>query len=164
MRNLFDYSTFILNESEKVELDDILYHATNSTWNIPKMSGLGFHLGTLKSAKDRMKSFTMNINPHIKMFKIHLKNPLYIGRDYRFHDNLSKVATELYKDRIISKEEKNTFIQVYDDNTTFDNLRKLLHDKYGYDGIIYRNNIEDRGSNSYIAFYPNQVEFIGNYN
>lgn len=143
---------------------DILYHATNSTWTKPEMSGLGFHTGTLKAAKDRMKSFRVNINPHIKMFRFHLKNPLYIGRDYRFHDNLTKVVTELYKDKVISKSEKEDLIgNIYSDRATFDNLRKLLHDKYGYDGIIYRNNIEDRGSDSYIAFYPEQVEFVGNY-
>lgn len=36
---------------------DVLYHATNSTWTKPQMNGLGFHAGTLKAAKDRMKSF-----------------------------------------------------------------------------------------------------------
>ena len=75
-----------LNENVE-DNSDILYHATNSTWTKPEISGLGFHAGTLKAAKDRMKSFRMNINPHIKMFKFNLKNPLYIGRDYRFHDN-----------------------------------------------------------------------------
>jgi len=143
--------------------DNILYHATNYTWDQPEFIGLGFHAGTLKAAKDRLKSFNFNINPHIKMFKFNLKNPLYIKRDYRFHNNLTKVATELYKDKIISKYEKDQFIRVYDNNATFDNLRKLLYEKYGYDGIIYRNNIEDRGSDSYIAFFPNQIEFIGNY-
>lgn len=143
--------------------DLILYHATNSTWDIPEMRGLGFHAGTLKSAKDRMKSFRMKINPHVKMYKFHLKNTLYIGRDYRFHDSLTKVATELYKDKIINKEEKDNFLRVYDDNASFENLRKLLHDKYGYDSIAYKNNIEDRGSISYIAFYPDQIEYLGNY-
>jgi len=152
-----------VNEENFNDNSDILYHATNSTWIKPEMSGLGFHAGTLKAAKDRMKSFRMNINPHIKMFKFNLNNPLYIGRDYRFHDNLRKVSNELFKDKIISKEERDKFIRVYDDDATFENLRNLLHDKYGYDGIIYRNNIEDRGSDSYIGFYPNQIEFIGNY-
>jgi hypothetical protein len=129
------------------------------------MNGLGFHAGTLKSAKDRMKSFRMNINPHIKMFKFHLKNSLYINRDYRFHNDLSTVVTGLYKDKIITKNEKEDLIDnIYSDRATFDNLRKLLYDKYGYDSIIYRNNIEDRGSDSYIAFYPNQIEYIGIYN
>ena len=146
--------------------DDIyepLYHATNSTWDIPEISYLGFHLGTLKSAKDRMKSFDYDINPHIKIFRLKLKNPLYIGRDYRFHNNLTKVATELYKDKIISKKEKDDFIQMYSEYANFSNLRKLLYEKYGYDGIIYRNNIEDRGSNSYIAFFPEQLEYLGDY-
>jgi len=155
-------TTFISFINEYNE-DNILYHATNSTWTNPEFRGLGFHAGTLKSAKDRLKSFNMNINPHIKMLKINLKNPLYIGRDYRFHDSLTKVSNELYKDGIITKDEKNKFIRVYDEDATFENLRNLLHDKYGYDGIIYRNNIEDRGSNSYISFYPEQIEFLGNY-
>ena len=141
---------------------NILYHATNSTWVIPEINGLGFHAGSLKAAKDRMKSFRMNINPHIKMFIFHLKNPLYIGRDYRFHNDLIKVTTELYKDKIITKNEKEYLIgNIYSDCSTFDNLRKILHDKYGYDGIIYKNNIEDRGSYSYIAFYSEQIEFVG---
>src|SRR5690606_5754357 len=143
---------------------DILYHATNSTWTKPEMSGLGFHGGTLKAAKDRVKSFRVNINPHIKMFRFHLKNAKYIGRDYIFHDDVIKVVTERYKDKDIPKSEKDDLIgNIYSDRATFDNLKKLLHDKYGYDGIIYRNNIEDRGSDSYIAFYPEQVEFVGNY-
>lgn len=156
--------TYIKNViSESVD-DEILYHATNSTWDVPEISGLGFHAGTLKSAKDRMKSFRMNINPHIKMFRFHLNNPLILSRDYRFHNDLTKVSNELYKDRIISKQEKDDFIRIYSDEASFENLRKLLHDKYGYDGVIYRNNIEDRGSNSYIAFYPSQIEYLGVYN
>ena len=61
---------------------------------------------------------------------------------------------------MINKSEKDDFSQVYSDYATFDNLRKLLHEKYGFDGIIYRNNIEDRGSVSYIAFYPEQIEIL----
>jgi len=124
--------TQFINENDN---SDILYHATNTTWSEPEIKGLGFHAGTLKAAKDRMKSFRFNINPHIKM----------------------------YKDHIISKDEKNEFIRIYDEYATFKNLRKLLHDKYGYDGFIYRNNIEDRGSDSYAAFFPEQIEFLGNY-
>ena len=166
---IFNYKKFILENinnvhyTENDKLDQIYYHATNSTWTKPEISGLGFHVGTLKAAQDRMKSFNMIINPHIKMFHIYIKNPLYISRDYRFHNSLTKVATELYKDKIISKSEKEDFIRVYSDDATFDNLRKLLHDKYGYDGLVYRNNIEDRGSNSYILFYPEQLEYIGDY-
>ena len=124
--------------NERIENNsDILYHATNSNWVKPNMGGLGFHAGTLKSAKDRMKSFTMNINPHIKMFKFNLKNPLYIGRDYRFHNNLTKVSNELYKDKIISKEERDKFIRIYDDKATFENLRKLLHKNMNSVKLIY---------------------------
>ena len=42
-----------LNENVE-DNSDILYHATNSTWTKPEMSGLGFHAGTLKAAKDRI--------------------------------------------------------------------------------------------------------------
>jgi len=145
---------------EKLDNGVILYHSTNYTWEKPEINGLGFHAGTLKAAMDRMKSFDYKINPHILKLKIYLNNPLYIGRDYRFHNNLSKVSTELYKDRIINKREKYDFCQVYSTDATFENLRKLLYEKYGYDGIIYRNNIEDRGSESYIAFYPKQIKII----
>ncbi len=151
------YENFINDASD----DEVLYHATNYTWTVPEISGLGFHAGTLKSAKDRMKSFSFNINPHIKKLKIHLNNPLRLKRDYRFHNNLEKVSKELYKDGIINKSEKDEFCKMYEKEATFDNLRRLLHDKYGYDGITYRNNIEDRGSTSYIAFLPEQIEILG---
>ena len=147
---------------ESYEIPDILYHATNSTWDTPEIKGLGFHAGTLKAAQYRIRSFTMNINPHIKMVRLNIKHPLYIGRDYRFHNDLSKVSKELYKDGVISKDEKNIYSQVYS-SATFENLRKLLQNKYGYDGIVYRNNIEDRGSLSYIAFFPEQIEILGEY-
>lgn len=152
----------LFNEYIKENVDDgvILYHATNYTWNVPKIKYLGFHAGTLKAAMDRLKSFQMKINPHIIKLKFHLKNPLYIGRDYRFHDNLTKVSAELYKDHIINKNERDNFIRIYSEDVTFRNLRNLLYDKYGYDGIIYRNNIEDRGSDSYIAFYHDQIEIL----
>jgi len=143
----------------------VLYHSTNYTWKKPEINGMGFHAGTLKSAEDRMKSFKLQINPHIIQLRMNIKKPLYIGRDYRFHNDLSKVSKELYKDGVINKGEMNDFSQVYSNYATFDNLRKLLHDKYGYDGVIYKNNIEDRGSESYIAFYPEQIEILDyNYN
>lgn len=145
---------------ESVNDGIILYHSTNSTWTKPEIRGMGFHAGTLKAAKDRMKSFSMKINPHIVKLKMYLENPLNISRDYRFHDSLTKVSSELYKDGIINKKEKENFCQIYSSDSTFENLRKLLHEKYGYDGIVYRNNIEDRGSNSYIAFYPEQIEIL----
>jgi len=113
--------------NESLDDGQISYHATNSTWTIPEITGLGFHAGTLKAAKDRLKSFRMNINPHIKILKIYLNNPLYIDRDYRFHFDLSKVSKELYKDHIISKSEMVQFIRIYSDEATFNNLRKLLH-------------------------------------
>ena len=138
----------------------VLYHSTNHTWKKPEINGFWFHAGTLKAALDRMKSFRLQINPHIIQLKMSIKKPLYIGRDYRFHNDLSKVSKELYKDGIINKSELDNFSQIYSNYATFDNLRKLLHDKYGYDGVIYRNNIEDRGSESYIAFYPEQIEIL----
>jgi hypothetical protein len=164
MKSLYikTFNQFLIESKYEESLDEnILYHATNYTWTIPDIRGLGFHAGTLKSAQQRMKSFQFEINPRILKLKIHLKNPLYLKRDYRFHNDLTKVANELYKDNIISKREKDKFIQIYDKDSTFDNLRKLLFKKYGYDGIIYRNNIEDRGSQSYIAFFPEQVEILG---
>jgi len=154
--------TKILIEQLLINENDILYHATNSTWDKPKTSGLGFHAGTLEAAQDRMKSFRYNINPHIKKVKLDIKNPLYLERDYRFHNNLEKVVKELYKDHVITKKDKEFLIgNIYSSDSTFDNLKTILHDKYGYDGIRYRNNIEDRGSYSYIAFYPEQIKIIG---
>ena len=145
---------------ESVSDGIILYHSTNHTWKKPEINGLGFHAGTLKAALDRMKSFQFKINPHVIKLKMYIKHPLHINRDYRFHNDLTKVSKELYKDGIINKNEKDNFSQVYSDYATFDNLRKLLHEKYGFDGIIYRNNIEDRGSESYIAFFPEQIEIL----
>lgn len=107
MNEVVDIMDLVVDERQESILENILYHATNHTWNKPEIIGLGFHAGTLKAANDRLKSFSMKINPHIKKLKIKLKNPLYIGRDYRFHNNLTKVAIELYKDKIINKEEKD---------------------------------------------------------
>ncbi len=159
MKFIYKYNSFL--ESINTISDSYeTYHATNTTWKIPEIKGFGFHSGTLKSAKDRMNSFNMSINPHILKLKITIKNPLYLSRDYIFHDSLTRVATQLYKDDIISKKEKDEFIRIYSDDATFDNLRKLLHDKYGYDGVMYKNNIEDRGSISYICFYAEQIEIL----
>jgi len=154
MKSYFEY----LTESG---IDEILYHGTDNFWEIPEIHGLGFHAGTLKAARDRLKHNQIPVEHQIiKKLRMKLDNPIFLHRDYRFHNDLSKVAKELYKDHIIDKEDRDEFTRMYVKSVNFDNFRKLLIDKYGYDGIIYRNNIEDRGSNSYIAFLPNQITIL----
>lgn len=51
---------------------------------------------------------------------------------------------------------------IMDANDRYSELRETLLDK-GIDGVIYRNEVEDKGSDSYIAFKPEQIKSaIGN--
>lgn len=141
----------------------ILFHSTNRMWNEPKITGLGFHAGTFQAAIDRLNDEQYFINPSIKKVKLTFSNLLFVSRDYRFHNEITKVTRELFKDGVINKEEKDEFQQKYSPHCTFDNLRNLLENKYNYDGIQYINNIEDKGSYSYIAFNKEQIEVIDSY-
>lgn len=161
IKNFWEWFGNSVTTGEKGE-PIVLYHGTQSTWSTPELHGLGIHVGSEKAAQQIIKNSRLQISPQIKELYLAINNPLSLSRDYRFHNDLTKVSTELYKDGIINKSEKDEFIRVYSDYATFDNLRKLLTDKYGYDGVVYRNNIEDRGSESYIAFSPNQIKSINN--
>lgn len=157
MVNIKRYESFIHNQ------EYILYHATNRTWDKPKLSGLGFHAGTIKAAVDIISDYKYMINPTIKKVKFKFNNVVNLKSDYTFHNDLIGVVEKLYKDGIISKEDKNEYARLYTPDIDFNNLRKLLLEKYGIDGFEYINAIEDKGSNSYIALDVNNIEILDEY-
>ncbi len=138
----------------------IVYHATNTTWKDVRMSGLGFHGGTLRAAIDILSQHRYLINPVIKKYEFKFENMVHLNSDYVFHNDLLKVVEKLYKDDIISKKDREEFGRLYVDDINFDSLRNLLLNKYNIDGFQYRNNIEDRGSDSYIALNSSNITLL----
>lgn len=120
-----------------------LYHIVNDVHN---KDGLGTHFGSLKYANDLLKSYK---NKQIEKVSILIMNPVRLSCDYILYNNLNIVLNKLYKDKIITEEEKKI--------NSFFNLRKLLYDKYGYDGCVYKNNIEDKGNDTYIVFFTDKL-------
>jgi len=84
-----------------------------------------------------------------------IQNPLRLTDlgSWDFGDVVKEVANVLETDEITQLSE----IGRADEAKGWDNLKELLKGK-GYDGIVYRNNVEDKGKDSWIAFDSEQVK------
>ena len=137
------------------------------------------HFGTKKAANNRLKDkfHSSNKDSHaIYPVYLSIKNPLriiddgknnhdvddillyitfgtfdYYKQSERRHKRYGKISIEDFY------EIRNTYPQK---GTTPQSLRKALINclkKYGYDGMVYKNRVEHRGSDSWIIFDDNQV-------
>ena len=123
----------------------ILYHGTNNKFKIKDII-LPAHFGTKEAAKDFGK--------YLIQAKVNIKNPI------RMYDNqvqvwdLDTVGGTLKNELKIPESVIDSYRNKYGEVL---GLVKLLESK-GYDGIVYENNYEDIGSDSYIVFNQNQIE------
>jgi len=168
----------------------VVYHATAAEpFEVFRTSGFQAHFGTFKAASDRMSyldNFDKTIGRKRKEFRIlpiylNIENPLdlpdlasvYKNEDGEFEvydkdswkeDNSfptlqwesdSDLAEYLWRNRIIDSDE------FWDAQYDVDLLMDILKRK-GYDGIRYKNGVEDPGSISWIPFSSNQIKSATN--
>ena len=148
----------------------IVYHSTYTNWRILNLKkvGLGMHFGTYAAATDRNKD-----ESYIKMAYLRIINP-YVTRDAGTWDEF--FLEQLRKDRRFDREkidkllweEQNNLGLSWDDSKKkwdlaefrfYNKVRKLIGDA-GFDGLLYRNRFEHKGSISYCVWNADQICFI----
>jgi 2'-5' RNA ligase len=158
----------------------VMYHATQS--DIEEFKPYT-HFGTQKAAEDRnatLGDFYINELKNPKRFNgantipvyLSVKHPLRLpdlasideytgeplpegeerGEDQypRGWENEEAIATTLLERGIIDIDE-------FEEHRSNDDALKLLEEK-GYDGIVYKNAVEDPGQDSWIVFRPEQIK------
>lgn len=142
------------------------------------------HFGTEKAARDRMDMVGFNNPNEYRIYQVELdiKNPAMI-KDEDVQHSPTQFAFALNKAKIFSKLEmmsvtvwptiKGTSNEAYDAayaeskkysretqrRVETKQLIKLLKSK-GYDGIVYKNKHEDKGSLSYVILDPSQARIV----
>lgn len=142
-----------------------LYHWTKEVFTTFTKGEFGFHFGTLDAARDRYIQLKEQMSDipvgNYKEVYLNVTNPIELNDESGVWD-AAWVAYQLKDKGIITEQEfkslENT-IGFYDD--TYDNpaaeaVRNILKQN-GYDGIIYKNLSEDKGSMSVITLYPEQI-------
>ena len=131
-----------------------MYHGTFAEFEKFELKkGLGIHVGTLEQAQKRIadmlhsKTKQPTTPPVLYEVSITINRPLRL-RDTGWHD-VFMVRKRLVEFGIIANDEQLTFPQ----------MRAAIQ-KQGYDGVVYRNEIEADKKDSYIVFDPTQIKII----
>ena len=114
---------------------------------------------TNAEAKSFIKTQPKKIDP--MAVYLNLKNPLRVP-DLGVWP-FDGVRTYLSNNNIISDKEASKAWKSWQqsDSKGWESLKSILA-KHGYDGLIYTNEMEDKGNDSYIAFNPTQIKSIYN--
>lgn len=152
----------------------IVYHGTGTDFTEFKKGDIGFHFGTKKAAVSRLRS--KKIYGEKRVFKgvyLKIENPLEmkdIGGWYASRVAKELIAMGLFKPEEMDVDKKwKELTQQYGYNKTanwnYDSANKELNKfvvekikSKGYDGVKYINNIENRGSISWMVFEPIQIK------
>lgn len=125
---------------------------------------IGIHFGTTESAKDRINSLAddnkikQGDSWNLMSGYLDIKNPLRI--EDGFGDEKNFIHTLLHSESNIKKEDLDYLeAEKNKEQTDPKHLRKIILDvlkRNGYDGIVYKNNIEGGGKDSYVIFDKSQ--------
>lgn len=156
INELPDYYTRLAKVEENLTEDasKILYHGTLKTLSSFKPFT---HFGTAAAAKDRLEdldngSEAFDNKAKIYAVKLNIKNPAKLSRDISDNHKLMDYVSGLIESDSITKEEADTV-------RTAAQLIKLLRSK-NYDGMMYRNSMEDPGSVSYVILDSSQAQIV----
>ena len=143
-----------------------LYHWTPNKFKVFARGDVGFHFGTYESSYGRREGKTASEKGAdiIKEVYLNITKPILLDDDGGDWD-ASQIAFQLWEQGLITLEHQAKINRMkganygeYNDPASV-YVRKLLED-LGYDGIIYENAVEDKGSLSVIALYPEQIHVI----
>jgi len=125
----------------------IAYHATTNEYDFKDMK-MPAHFGTYQASLDA-------IGQHGKVLKayIDVKNPIRLEDDSIKDWGTSTVRGSLLYEYNIPEEEILKFEEEFGEEV---GLVKLLQSR-GYDSVVYMNEYEDAGNDSYIVFENSQV-------
>jgi hypothetical protein len=116
------------------------------------------HFGTSQAAKDRAKRFVSEgqIRGGGRTYPVYLsiKNPL------RVSDSAASDEAALLNE-LIRGQKLGRFLEI-DIDVARNEGAYTAAERAGYDGLVYKNQVEDPGSDSYVIFNPNQVKSIFN--
>lgn len=145
-----------------------VYHGTFSDFDEFKYSmDVGYHFGSPKAAQQRLRNGvdTFRSGARVGKYYLSLKNPLRIFYD-PFTSILPTFENMLFRGDIKKTPEIKEVLEEsskkgaqYEDWAP--KLKQLMVDQLkasGYDGIIYRNDTEDAGQDSYVIFDSNQAK------
>ena len=156
INELPDYYTRLAKVEENLteEASNILYHGTLKTLSSFKPFT---HFGTASAAKDRLEdldngSEAFDNKAKIYAVKLNVKNAAKLSRDISDNHTLRDYVIGLIESGSITKEEADTV-------RTAAQLIKLLRSK-NYDGMMYRNRMEDPGSMSYVILDSSQAQIV----
>jgi hypothetical protein len=153
--------TIFTDESGKLL---VLYHWTPNKFLVFARGDIGFHFGgTYVAAYDRRESKTVPQRGAdiVKEVYLNIESPLVL-QDYGGFWDAYEITGKLVDKGVISSEERTKisrmegYVEGDHDSQANKYLRKLLN-KLGYDGIIYENAVEGKGTLSAIAFSPDQI-------
>jgi hypothetical protein len=163
----------------------VVYHATSNVINerneVQRMASFGFgtefrefdefipmsHFGTAKAARDRAISRgLLSVEPSWKRpfhhpgsrtYPVYLsiKNPLRVT-DAMASDEASMLGALIQLQR-----ERGEYMDIDIDVARSEGAYEAVR-RAGYDGLVYENRIEDKGSDSWVIFDPNQAKSVFN--
>lgn len=162
-----DWETHPETSSKVVNEDGtpkVVYHGTTAEFNTFERGDIGFHLGTLEQAENRIDG---SKDGRIMELYADIRNPLYAAFDFGdWHGKNTAgmlIETEQFEDfdNRESIEKRLQEISNMSDSSEADNALRSFLKKLGYDGIVYENGFEASGE-SYIAFDPEQIKSVDN--
>ncbi len=130
----------------------VVYHGTEHHFTVfSRTADWGYHFGTKTAAEKRLKNINAGEYGRIIPAYLRLENPLYLPdlQDW----SPVEVARILVRKKYLTQQEVE---ENYLDSSLWD-IRQYLIQK-GYDGVVYKNRHEDRGSVSYTVFSPEQIK------
>ncbi len=142
----------------------IVYHGTTAEFNTFERGDIGFHVGTLEQAENRIDG---SKDGRIMELYADIKNPLYAAFDFGdWHGKNTAgmlIETEQFEDFDNRESIENRLQEISNmsDSSEADNALRNFLKELGYDGIVYENGFEASGE-SYIAFDPAQIKSVDN--
>jgi len=130
-----------------------VYHSTDQQFSVFKTDGLGFHVGTKGQARD------IGGSRMIKAY-VSLQNPLRMPDMGERWDSAPRMTDALLDQGTLTDEE-GAAITGQPRERQLQALKDLLISK-GHDGIVYENEHEGRGGDSYLLFHPHQIKATTN--
>jgi hypothetical protein len=153
-----EYSQYLDSVFPYSKVKDIVYHGSPNKFDKFEIGDIGYHFGTKQAAKDRIENVEnpiiynviLNINNIAKISDTGTHKPDYIAEEL-YNKGLFKKYLDLKYDIMDSQ-------IVHEDKIGYDLIRENLE----VDGLMYINEYEDKGSESFIVFEPEQIHILGN--